>query len=91
MPRFVVATPWDTLNMGTAHRSSVQLQLIAGTGRGPSRGRADTADTKSRRNRSRTWRLDEHTREVGREGVAQAREILSRVTPPEPPGQRYAS
>lgn len=66
--------------MGTGHRSSVQLQLIAGTG-----GR------KGARRHGRTWRLDARTREIGREGVAQAREILSRVTPPAPPGQRQAS
>ena len=29
------------------------------------------------------WVLDERTRKVGRQGVAQAREILRRVAPPE--------
>ena len=29
------------------------------------------------------WVLDEHTRKVGRQGVAQAREILRRVAPPD--------
>ncbi len=29
------------------------------------------------------WILDERTRRVGRQGVAQAREILRRVAPPE--------
>ncbi len=29
------------------------------------------------------WVLDERTRTVGRQGVAQAREILRRVAPPE--------
>jgi hypothetical protein len=29
------------------------------------------------------WELDERTRKVGRQGVAQAREILRRVAPPE--------
>ena len=29
------------------------------------------------------WVLDERTRSVGRQGVAQAREILRRVAPPE--------
>jgi hypothetical protein len=32
----------------------------------------------------RDWMLDERTRRVGREGVKQAREILSRARPPEP-------
>jgi hypothetical protein len=35
------------------------------------------------------WVLDERTRKVGRQGVAQAREILRRVAPPE--GARQAS
>ncbi len=30
------------------------------------------------------WVLDERTRRLGREGVAQAREILRRATPPAP-------
>jgi len=30
------------------------------------------------------WQLDERTRLVGRQGVAQAREILRRAQPPEP-------
>jgi hypothetical protein len=30
------------------------------------------------------WQLDERTREVGRAGVAQAREILRSARPPEP-------
>ena len=29
------------------------------------------------------WVLDERTRKVGRQGVAQAREILRRIAPPE--------
>jgi hypothetical protein len=29
------------------------------------------------------WVLDERTRKVGRQGVAQAREILRRVAPPD--------
>ena len=29
------------------------------------------------------WVLDERTRKVGRQGVAQAKEILRRVAPPE--------
>jgi hypothetical protein len=35
------------------------------------------------------WVLDERTRAVGRQGVAQAREILRRLAPPE--GTRKAS
>ena len=35
------------------------------------------------------WVLDERTRAVGRQGVAQAREILRRLAPPE--GVRRAS
>src|SRR3954465_6726482 len=82
-PGFVVATPWDTLDMGTGHRSSVQLQLIGGTGGGRARARpGPSAGTGPSTRRTRTWRLDARTREIGREGVAQAREILSRVTPP---------
>ncbi|HET6950117.1 MAG TPA: hypothetical protein VFI47_07070 [Acidimicrobiales bacterium] len=37
----------------------------------------------------RAWRLDEHTREIGREGVARAREALRaglRDHPDDPPG-----
>ncbi|HTL84698.1 MAG TPA: hypothetical protein VL856_05915 [Acidimicrobiia bacterium] len=30
------------------------------------------------------WVLDEHTRRVGRHGVAQAREVLRRAQPPVP-------
>jgi hypothetical protein len=30
------------------------------------------------------WRLDERTRRVGRQGIAEAREILRRARPPEP-------
>jgi hypothetical protein len=40
------------------------------------------------------WVLDEHTRRVGRRGVAQAREVLRRSQPPEPqpvPAARKAS
>ena len=29
----------------------------------------------------RAWRLDEHTREIGRRGVAQAREALRQAAP----------
>ena len=36
------------------------------------------------------WVLDERTRKVGRQGVAQAREILRRIAPPEA-GRRKAS
>jgi hypothetical protein len=74
--------------MGTGHRSSVQLQLIAGSGGKTSRRRRGTGPDGRR---TRAWRLDARTREIGREGVAQAREILSRVNPPEPPGHRRAS
>jgi hypothetical protein len=35
------------------------------------------------------WVLDERTRKVGRQGVAQAREILRRAAPPD--GARQAS
>ena len=79
-PSFVVATPWDTLDMGKGQRSSVQLQLISGSGRG----------TVARRS-SKGYRLDARTRRIGREGVAQAKAILSQATPPEPPGHRRAS
>jgi len=41
------------------------------------------------RDGSGDWVLDERTRNVGRQGVAQAREILRRARPPEP--QRKAS
>ncbi|HEX5615664.1 MAG TPA: hypothetical protein VFZ83_10980 [Acidimicrobiia bacterium] len=34
------------------------------------------------------WVLDRKTRQVGRAGVAQAREILRRAQPPEPQRQR---
>ena len=39
------------------------------------------------------WVLDERTRKVGRQGVAQAREILRRVAPPDagPPGELTGS
>jgi hypothetical protein len=78
--------------MATGQRASVQLQLISGTGGNRSAKRTTTRKSKPAQARaSRTWRLDAHTREIGREGVAQAKEILSRVTPPEPPGHRRAS
>jgi hypothetical protein len=64
--------------MGKGQRSSVQLQLISGSGRG------------SKTRRSKPW-LDARTRQIGREGVAQARAILSQASPPEPPGHRRAS
>jgi hypothetical protein len=37
------------------------------------------------------WVLDERTRNLGRQGVAQAKEILRRLHPPEPETQRKAS
>ena len=75
--------------MGTGHRSSVQLQLIAGTGGTSAAGRRRNPVHRSRD--PRTWRLDARTRAIGREGVAQAKEILAHVRPPEPPGHRRAS
>jgi hypothetical protein len=58
----------------TAHRSgaeqlppAVQLRLLPGCGN-PTHP---------------DWVLDERTRKVGRQGVAQAREILRRVAPPD--------
>ena len=59
----------------TAHRSGAEQ--VSGTGAVQLRllpgGTATTHD----------WVLDERTRRVGRQGVAQAREILRRVAPPE--------
>ncbi len=75
--------------MSTAQRSSAQLELIVGTGGSPAERHSNRKTAAARAARSR--RLDAHTREVGREGVAQARAILSQVTPPEPPGHRRAS
>jgi hypothetical protein len=37
------------------------------------------------------WVLDERTRDLGRRGVAQAKEILRRVRPPDPATERRAS
>ena len=34
--------------------------------------------------RARRWTLDERTRQVGRAGVAEAREILRHASPPQP-------
>jgi hypothetical protein len=34
--------------------------------------------------RARRWSLDERTRQVGRAGVAEAREILRHARPPQP-------
>jgi hypothetical protein len=34
--------------------------------------------------RARRWTLDERTRQVGRAGVAEAREILRHARPPQP-------
>ncbi|HEX5095870.1 MAG TPA: hypothetical protein VFX21_07655 [Acidimicrobiia bacterium] len=34
--------------------------------------------------RARRWALDERTRQVGRAGVAEAREILRHARPPQP-------
>jgi len=47
--------------------AAVQLRLLTG-------GQAETEHP--------DWVLDERTRKVGRQGVAQAREILRRVAPP---------
>ena len=77
--------------MATGQRSSVQLQLIAGTGGSRSAKASRRPGESAAARRTRTWRLDARTREIGREGVAQARAILSQVTPPEPPGHRRAS
>lgn len=41
--------------------------------------------------RRRDWELDERTRELGRRGVAEAREVLRRVQPKEAPAARKAS
>ena len=48
---------------------AVQLRLLTGGGQ----GEQEHPD----------WVLDERTRKVGRQGVAQAREILRRVAPPD--------
>ena len=37
----------------------------------------------------REWTLDDRTRAVGRQGVAQAKEILRRADPPLPAERRY--
>jgi hypothetical protein len=37
------------------------------------------------------WALDERTRNLGRQGVAQAKEILRRHQPPDPATERRAS
>jgi hypothetical protein len=77
--------------MGTAQRSSVQLQLIAGSGGSRSATARRRPHGSAAARRTRNWRLDARTREIGREGVAQARAILSQVTPPAPTGHRRAS
>jgi hypothetical protein len=78
--------------MVTGHRPAIQLQLIAGTGTGDSAdGRRPAAPRRPRRRTSGQRRLDAETRQIGREGVAQAREILSQITPPDPTRQRQAS
>jgi hypothetical protein len=58
------------MKTNTARRSgAVQLRLLPG---GTDHDGVD-----------HDWVLDERTRKVGRQGVAQAREILRRVAPPE--------
>ena len=54
-------------NGRTQPRPAVQLRLL------PGGGKPTHPD----------WVLDERTRKVGRQGVAQAREILRRVAPPD--------
>ena len=59
----------------TARRSGVELERRDGT----VQLRLRPAGTEARPD----WVLDERTRRVGRQGVAQAREILRRVAPPD--------
>ncbi len=63
-----------------------QLQLIDGALASAPRSRRDGQRASARK---RTFSLDARTKAIGREGVAQAKAILSQVTPPEPLGQRH--
>ncbi len=76
--------PGKVQPMNTRTRSSAQLQLLDGG----NRQSLSSANDQSHND----WMLDERTRRVGREGVAQAKAILQRVSPPVPvDGHRRAS
>jgi hypothetical protein len=53
-------------------------------GEGVSSGQLRLLTDGERKRRPRDWSLDEHTREVGRAGVAAIRETLRRAQPPQP-------
>jgi hypothetical protein len=80
--------------MNTPTRSTAQLQLLDGGARISTNRNSGNRSTGSRTTgrSSHDWMLDERTRRVGREGVAQAKAILQRVSPPVPvDGHRRAS
>lgn len=71
--------------MTSQRRSSAQLQLLDG-------GRPNQTSVRWIRQSDIDWELDERTRLVGRQGVAEARQILQSKRPPEPvDGHRRAS
>ncbi len=74
--------------MSSRTRSSAQLQLLDG-------GVVASSEASSHHpayGSPADWVLDERTRRVGLQGVAQAKAILSQVSPPEPvDGHRRAS
>ena len=78
-----VAPLCQSTAMNTRTRSTAQLELLDGGSRRPSSSAQDADND---------WFLDERTRRVGLAGVAQAKAILQRVSPPVPvDGHRRAS
>lgn len=90
----------------TSGRSTVRPPTAGPSAAGPSRvGPASAGRPPGRRARSQgdhgqlalleadepMWRLDAHTREVGRKGVAVAREILRRSSGDAEPGEQGTS
>lgn len=64
---------------GRGHASPPKEAVKAGGTSRPSRRRAAGSPRPAPANPGTDWRLDEHTRAVGREGVAAARALLNRA------------
>lgn len=71
----------------TQHRARATTRAARTTGRNDAVQLRLLAGGSARRE----WILDERTRNLGRQGVAQAREILRQARPPEPQPERKAS
>ena len=70
------------MKTNTAHRSGAE-QLKRSGANPPSGSRAVQLRLLPGGTAEPDWVLDERTRKVGRQGVAQAREILRRLAPPD--------